>query len=130
MSFYDYARDWFLAHLERDIAAHEAGHFDEIGAAFDDAPPIELLEDEAQAMRLGCAYEFWDAWIDARNHDWGYYSGLETSDWSTVARQICRGLRDEWEPQRMRENAVFDPPLKVPFWQRLQRLGWREKKEL
>ena len=121
MSFYDYAREFLLRHLERDIAAHQAKHYRAIGAAFDDAPEWNLDEDRdpTGAHRLGIAISFWDGWIDARNHDWSYYPGVERDDWPLIARQICRGLRENWEPERMEDNAVFYPPSappKIPLW--------------
>ncbi len=126
MSHYDYTANYFARHLERDIAAHEAGRFNEIGGGFDDAPDWRLDEkrDEIGAHRLGIAYNFWDQWIDARNHHWHYYPGVEEKDWPIIARQIVRGLREKWEPNRMRENAVFIPPPappRVSLWRRLRR---------
>ena len=110
MSFCDYCADWFIEHLERDIEAHESGRFDEIGVAERDAPEWDLIEDEIERHRMGVAYNFGDMWADARNHDWAYYPGVERDDWPHIARQICRGLRDNWTPQQMMNNEVFDPP--------------------
>ncbi len=124
MSYYDYATYYFVRHLERDIEAHEAGRFEEIGLAFGDAPDWALDEenDQEDAYRLGTAESFWDQWIDARNHGWAHYPGVEESDWPIIARQICRGLRERWELERMADNAVFNPPPappRVSWWRRI-----------
>ncbi len=124
MSFYDYARDWFIEHLERDIAAHETGRYDEIGVSEEGSPEWNLIEDETQSHRLGLAANFWNMWMDSRNHGWWHYPGMNEGDWPVVARQIVCGLRENWEPERMRENAVFDPPLLPPrasLWRRWRR---------
>ena len=123
MSFYDYAAEFFVRHLEHDIEAHEQGRYEEVGAAFDDAPEWSLDEqaDEEGAHRLGIAYTFWDEWIDARNHDWGYYPGVGRDDWPLRARQICQGLREKWEPERMDNALVRSPaPPRVLLWRRLR----------
>ena len=127
MAYYDYAADYFVRHLERDIEAHEAGRYDEIGLAFDDAPDWALGEenDQEDAHRLGTAYSFWDQWIDARNHDWRYYPDIKQEDWPIIARQICWGLRERWELERIADNAVFNlPPAspRVSLWTRVKRL--------
>lgn len=124
MSFTDYCTDWFIEHLERDIASHETGRIWDIGESEIDMPEYFLCEDDLAEERLGLASTFWDCWVDARNHGWGYYRGMDEADWPVVARQIVRGLREKWEPERMRENAVFDPPPappRVSLWQRVQR---------
>lgn len=107
MSFYDYVRDWLIEHLERDIESHEAGCYAAIGASFEEAPEWELCEDEIQRHRLGIAYNFWDMWMDARNHDWAHYQGMEANDWPGIARQICRGLRESWTLDQMQDNPIF-----------------------
>ena len=131
MSFYDYCTGYFVRHLEHDIEAHEAGHFAEIGLAFNDAPDWTLDEEKDREgfERLAIVYSFWDYWIDARNHDWRYYRGVEAEDWPLIARQMCRGLREKWPPERMEDNAVFNPPPAPPregFWRQLKRVFARE----
>lgn len=110
MSFCDYCVQWFISYLERDIEAHEAGRIWDVGEAFEDAPEWRLCGNETTEHRLGLAETFWENWMDSRDHGWAFYRGMDEGDWPVVARQIARGLREEWEPERLMENAVFDPP--------------------
>jgi hypothetical protein len=122
-------RQFLLFHLAQDIAAHEAGRFYEIGRAEDNLP-YDLYdqcerEDDDERTRIGIAVTFWDNWADARNHAWGYYRGVDEGDWPIIARQICQGLEERWEPDRMRDNFVFNPPPKPPrvsLWKRIKLL--------
>lgn len=128
MSFCDYCVEWFVGHLERDIAAHESGRIWDIGHSADDAPDWFECQDPKAAHRLGLASTFWDNWMDARNHGWAYYRGMAPDDWPRVARQICQGLREAWEPERMEDNAVFHPPPAPPrvwLWRRIWDFGRR-----
>ena len=121
-SFHDYCVDWFIEHLERDIEAHQSGRVWEVGASDNDTPPYDEIADEEQASRLGAAWNFRDRWMDARNHDWGYYPGVAEADWPIIARQIVRGLREGWSSEQMMDNAVFNPPLAPPrqsWWRRV-----------
>lgn len=118
---------FLLEHLERDIAAHERGDFSLIGQGKAQRPFRENCTggDDEEEERLVIAWDFWDRWTDARNHDWGYYPGVERDDWPLIARQIGEGLRAGWSSDRMRENAVFSPAPRSPhtgFWRR-----WRAR---
>ena len=115
-----------LKYLMQDIEAHEAGRYAEIGKGERDFlnEYDKLYDDENVEIEL-CfvVYEFWDRWRDARNHEWGYYPGVEENDWPIIARQIYQGIAEEWEPERMRDNFVFNPPPRAPrvsLWQRIK----------
>ena len=123
MKHYQEVKRLFLVYLEGDIEAHERGDFSSIGEASfwgfisPDGNGGDLDED-----RLEVAFEFWDRWIDARNHNWGYHRGVERDDWPVIARQIRQGLLEEWDVDKMRDNLVFNPPPKpgkVSLWARL-----------
>lgn len=118
------AKQFVLLRLERDIAAHERGDYGAIGRMMDLVPSLADCDarDDDEADRVSTAINFWDRWIDARNHDWGYYPGVERDDWPIIARQICAGLREGWDTDRMHDNFVFNPPPRPPKVSWLTRL--------
>lgn len=128
MSACDELRAFILKHLMQDIELHEKGSYSEIGRWHDNMPPIFdecAIEDELEAERLLIAENFCDRWSDARNHEWGYYRGVEEKDWPVIARQIYQGIVEKWEPDKMLDNYVFNPPPSPPrisLWQRLKML--------
>lgn len=114
-----------MRHLEQDIEAHERGDYERIGEAFDALPPLDYCDEdsEQERRRVSLAVEFWDSWIDARNHFWQHYPGVERDDWPVIARQICQGLREGWDSDRMWGNPVLNRPprpSKTSLWRRLR----------
>jgi hypothetical protein len=74
--------------LVADAQAHQAGRYDDIGERYDDVY-VELLRIDGLSERpVRIALDFWDGWIDARNHDWLYYDGIEEHDWPRHARVV------------------------------------------
>jgi hypothetical protein len=115
------ARSFILKYLMQDIEAHEQERYSEIGKgeryfALDECDE----EDEKEAERLSLALQLWHFWMDARNHEWGYYPGVEQKDWLIIARQIHQGIVERWEPDRMRDNLLFSPPPRISLWQRIK----------
>ena len=123
MSFRDYCIDWFIEHLERDIEAHESGRIWDIGASEVDMPEWYLIEDEDARRPLSLAFDFWDSWIDDRNHGWCIYEPMTREQWPLIARHIVRGLREGWSWQQLMDNAYFNPPPLPPprrsWWRRV-----------
>ena len=92
---YDEARKAFIAELTRDAEAHEAGRYEEIGAEFDRVDS-DLPRGQGPAFdKLLIALDFWDCWIDARNHNWQYYKGINERDWPMLARTIVKALESD-----------------------------------
>lgn len=89
---YDEARQIFIAELTRDAEAHEAGRYDEIGRAFERVDAQLPRGQGPEFDKLFISLDFWDGWIDARNHDWQYYNGISDRDWPTLARTIVKSL--------------------------------------
>ena len=121
----DGVREFLLENLMKDIKAQEKGRYLEIGEARSNLPNWGECEteNEQEGERLGIAIEFWGRWTDAKNHDWAYYPGVEREDWPIIARQICQGIVEQWEPDRMMDNFVFQPPPappRIPLWHRIK----------
>ena len=97
MLSYSEAKKAFIHGLSHDAAAHEAGHYQQIGAGFDELDVGLPRERKAEFDKLFIALNFWDGWIDARNHDWQYYKGIRESDWPILANQIVKALAEDRE---------------------------------
>ncbi|HEX6733040.1 MAG TPA: hypothetical protein VF074_23665 [Pyrinomonadaceae bacterium] len=82
------AKQAFIDGLSQDVDAHEAGRYDEVGAGFDHLEAALPREHGSEFYKLFIALDFWDGWIDSRNHDWLYYKGIEQSDWSILAIKL------------------------------------------
>jgi hypothetical protein len=83
--------------LERAAAAHEAGRCAELQRLFEiiDIPDVRVPG--ADGQRIGVALNFFDGWVDALNHDWLYYEGIEREDWPRLARALALCLREDRE---------------------------------
>jgi len=116
------ARDAIVSALLRDAAAHEAGHYREIGGAYDELDGTVPREDDPDLRGLFIALRFWDSWIDARNHNWLYYEPIREEDWPKLARAVARDLANGWTITDPTVLSHFDPPLRNSLWQRLKTL--------
>jgi hypothetical protein len=101
------AEDIVAGALRRDVAAHVTGHYEEIGWRYDDvyAEILPLMERQAPTMAL--AFQFWDGWIDARNHDWQYCEGIGREYWPHLAERVATALEARTE--------IDDPTLLAHF---------------
>jgi hypothetical protein len=104
---YGTARNSIVGGLLRDAAAHEAGHFKEVGERF---APIdrELRRTGALGLtRLRTALAFWDGWIDARDRGWQPDAQIEKGEWPMLARRIASELSQDQEIADARVCARF-----------------------
>ena len=98
------ARQAFIEELRRDVDAHEAGRYEEVGAGFDGIDAGLPRDEGPEFDKLFVALNFWDGWIDSRNHDWRYYEGITQRDWPVLARRIIKSLEADEE---IREPIVL-----------------------
>jgi hypothetical protein len=68
------AKRALIAGLLDAAAAHEAGYYNKIGAQFEAFERLLAEADGYASNQASLAYNFWDGWIDARNHDWRFTS--------------------------------------------------------
>ncbi len=108
--------------LVADADAHEAKRYGEIGERYDDVYAQLLPLDGLSARSVRIAFDFWDGWIDARNHDWLYYDGIEQGDWPRHARFVAECLRSGRVPDDPTLQRHFDRPPNAPLLVRLARL--------
>jgi len=57
-------------YLLADADAHEGGRFDDVAERYDDVLAELLPLKDRWTPQVSIAFEFWDGWADARNHDW------------------------------------------------------------
>jgi hypothetical protein len=104
---YGIARNSIVGGLLLDAAAHEAGHFAELGQRF---APIdrELRRNGALGLtRLRTALAFWDCWIDARDRGWQADANIQKGEWPMLARRIASDLSQDQEIADARVCARF-----------------------
>ena len=97
MCSYTEAKQFLLDNLTQDAIAHEAGRHRDVGQGFDEFDAGLPRDERPEFNKLFVALNFWDGWIDARNQDWQYYSGISQSDWPMLARHIVEAIADERE---------------------------------
>ncbi len=108
--------------LVADAELHEANRYHEIGERYDDVYGELLPLDGASEAPVRVALEFWDGWIDARNHDWLYYEGIGEHDWPRYARVVSDCLRSNRVPDDPTLRKHFCRPPKSPVRVRLAQL--------
>lgn len=90
---YGTARDSLVRALLEDAAAHEAGHFDEIGRRSDH---MQLPRGGPPAVKkLRIALTFRNGWIDARNRSWRPEGKISKAEWPRLARRIASDLAND-----------------------------------
>jgi hypothetical protein len=97
MLTYSEAKQALIKELCRDAEAHEASRHEQVGAAFDEFDYQLPRGQGPEFDKLFIALHFWDGWIDARNHNWLYYDGINESDWPVLARRIIWSLEIDEE---------------------------------
>jgi hypothetical protein len=105
---YDDARVYLIEQLSRDEESQIAGDLRKIGDGFDYLDSNLPTNDNPQFKKLYIAMNFWDAWRDARNHDWMYYEDIRSSDWPELAKAIVQDLKSEREITDKRILEHFD----------------------
>ncbi len=124
---YEDLRERFVECLDAAVRAQESSDLPTIETGFDQIDS-ELPRDAGPEFdKLHVALEFWDCWIDARNHHWSYYPGLVAGDWPRLARTIVQDLQQKREisDERVLERFDFRRRAARPsLWSRLKEF-WR-----
>lgn len=105
---YDEARKRLIHHLLRNAEAHESGFHNYLDRGYEELSADLPREGYPELLKLLIAANFWDAWIDASNHDWRHYKGIRADDWPRLARSIVEALEQDREiddPEILRHFA-------------------------
>lgn len=106
---YSEARQRMLDALLRAAEWHDSGCLERIEDSYDSVDTGLPRDSGREFDKLFVALTFWDAWIDARNHDWRYYKGVEREDWPRLARSIVADLQADREITNPVVRQLFDP---------------------
>ncbi len=97
MFSYTEAKQFLVESLTRDAIAHESGRYQDVGHNFDEFDASLPRGSGPDFNKLLLALNFWDGWIDARNHNWQYYEGINESDWPLLASRVIESLAKDQE---------------------------------
>jgi len=98
---YESAKECLTAGLQRDATAHTEGRYADIGKDFENFDGGLPRGAGPEFDKLHVALNFWDGWIDARNHNWLYYEPIVQENWPVLARHIVEDIvadRDITDP--------------------------------
>lgn len=126
---YSEAKQFLIQSLTHDAMAHEAGRRQEVGRDFDEFDANLPRDDNPEFDQMFIALNFWDGWIDARNHNWLYYDDIEQSDWPKLARAIIQSIANNREIDEPLVLKHFNLQKAQPFRERVKSLlnGFRGK---
>ncbi len=94
---YSEAKQDMISGLLQAASEHEAARLSQIEAPYDTLDERLPRDTGSEFDKLFIALNFWDGWIDARNHDWHYYEGIGAEDWPRLARSIVEDLKADRE---------------------------------
>ena len=115
MFSYTEAKQFLVESLTRDANAHESGRYQDVGRDFDEFDTNLPRGSGPEFNKLLIALNFWDGWIDARNHDWQYYEGINESGWPLLASRVIESL--------VKDEEISEPVVLKHFDFRAQQSG-------
>ena len=87
-------RELMVIYLRKDIHRQLIGSYEAMGLEMNDFPPGGSLP--------AIAFDFWDSWIDEKNHGFPkFYELIEKNDWPALALSVVEDLekgRDATHP--------------------------------
>jgi len=130
---YGDAKEFAIANLLRMAEAQGKGNLDALDEnydAFDYGLPRDAGPEFVKPL---IALDFWDGWIDSKNHSWNFYEPIESRDWPDLARAIAEDLRLDSEISNRFVLEQFDytkRPPHIPLLQRIKGLFGFGKQKL
>ncbi len=127
MLSYDEAKTLLIRGLLQAADRHEVGAYEKLGDGFEEIDSGLPRDRRPEFSKLYTALNFWDSWVDASNHQWKYYPGIEAKDWPVLARRIVADLQVDRE---ITDPLVFKwfAPQKQSFSSLTHKLGKLIKK--
>jgi hypothetical protein len=118
-------RQALIKALRKDSDLHEKGLFSQLGSDFDqlDVAATGIFEDAKAQQAFAIAWNFWDSWIDERNHLFpGFYEGIAKEHWPVLARRVAENLENGHEvvDPLLLKHFVFHPS--IPLKERIRQL--------
>lgn len=122
MFTYHEAKHYLIEHLSRDVVLHVAGDYGHVGDNFNDFDANLPRNGDPKFKKLYIALNFWDGWLDARNHDWHFYKGISQNDWPKLAKMIIQNIEEEKEITSEIILAHFDLKPKESIISKLKKI--------
>lgn len=116
-------RQVLIQALRKDADLHEKGLFKQLGNDFVrlDVETEGVFENVNVRLTFAIAWNFWDSWIDERNHLFpGFYEGIPKEHWPGLARRVAQHLEvgDEVIDPLLLKHFVIRPS--IPFKDRVR----------
>jgi hypothetical protein len=117
-SSYHELRVAMAAALRRDAEAQDAGRPEGVGAGYDRFDAALPRDAGAEFRKLLMALEFWDDWLDERNHGWPSFHGVPKAGWPEFARRIADDLEADRELSDpfLQAHYAPRPPGRIRRW--------------
>lgn len=90
--------------LIADAIDHEAGRHLSIAERYDEVEAELLPIQDLKERRFAIAFNFWDGWTDASNHNWYNYPGIAERNALSTSTHHASSLLG-WD--RMRRTGAF-----------------------
>ena len=94
---YDELRERFALALVAAADSQDADNLAEIEVGYEELDRRLSRNADARFDKLHIALNFWDSWIDSRNHEWLHYDGLSAADWPVLGRGVAQQQRENLE---------------------------------
>lgn len=112
--------------LRRDADLQDSADYEAMGLDFDEID-AQLDRSRATSTEL-IAIQFWDAWLDERNHDFvGNYKGIEKGNWPTLARMLALNLQSDTPITNNLMIDLFGPQTQPSLMERIRRVLARNR---
>jgi hypothetical protein len=115
---YQELRVAMAAALRSEAEAQEAGRPEAVGARYDGFDAALPRDGGPEFRKLLMALEFWDEWLDERNHGWPNFYGVGETDWPVFARRIAADLEADRELSDpfLQAHYAPRPPGRIRGW--------------
>jgi hypothetical protein len=109
---YEDARATLISTLKREVAFHRAKEYGSLGESFDLVDSQLPRNSDTEFNKLFLAFNFWEGWLDACEHDWFYYEPISENDWPNYADIIISDLENNCDTQNsiLIEKFAVKPP--------------------
>ncbi len=113
------ARQNLIAALRKDCLAHEQGRFDDLGPLDQSLEEFFASADANGLREIRMAFNFWDSWLDERDHGFpNFYEGVTRDSWPSLARSIVAELEG---------GQPLTDPLVLPHFDWKPTKKWKER---
>ena len=109
---YEEAKSALINILKRESMLHRTKQYGSLGETFDAVDAQLPRNSGSEFNKLFLAFNFWEGWLDACEHDWFFYEPITESDWPNYADIIISDLENNFDTQNsvLIEKFTIKPP--------------------